>query len=641
MLQEIIAGTNVSFNTTTGLSLHGRAGAFRIGKQKVTNANFNCQFHAKRKNKNILTFWQTFQNNSDQNVNLTDIHIWQGNLTTQNASQASAWQVAHTQNFRTDHYFNGYSAYQGSLLEPLHRVTGTLGLSEDSPFPGLAFTHPNHGSLLLATITQNCCKPLFDIQHQNKKTSLALREHFDGIPHITIAPGNTFTTEKWVAIFHPGSLEDALDLYFQKLRTTLDFAGENSILQKAVVWGSWNFNDRKRGHGDITHDYITQNAKALKKLCPRKPAFVMIDDGYQRDRSKLKTTRNAFASSLEFFYPSPKTAHDPKLFPKGMKGIADAIRKQGVKPALWMTPRLHRNSQLALEKPHWLIQLNKPYDYTPKTAFLDYSLPEVRDYFHLVWDTIFNVWGFDGIKLDFWTMAYEIPGLAYRNQSQTAIELRQQFLKDIRAFVPKNGFLLTACAVNSGNPYIGQYVDAARVSIDIGDGDINHIIQSATAGTGILPFLRYNTMLPDLDSVGRWPANTENLNRLWATFATVAGGMCEIAGDLSNLHKSGLDPSGQPNKIARDFFLNVIKFHKPAIAARMDIATRSQNSPPSYLRRDFQDGSSYEGHFNWRGMRREIHLDHPGTDLWTNHRIKTSHMIPAYDAILIKRPAKH
>lgn len=99
------------------------------------------------------------------------------------------------------------------------------------------------------------------------------------------------------------------------------------------------------------------------------------------------------------------TAHAVK-FPRGMKASVDDIHARGFKAGLWLAPySAQYNSQLVKDHPEWLLK----HDGRPWYAgsnwggfyALDIDHPGVQDYLQKVFDTVFNEWGFDLVKLDF------------------------------------------------------------------------------------------------------------------------------------------------------------------------------------------------------------------------------------------------
>lgn len=415
--------------------------------------------------------------------------------------------------------------------------------------------------------------------------------------------------------------------YYRLLRKRISFHGGKSILRRAIVWGSWNYNFRPRSYCDITHKMIADNARALAKLVPDKPKVVMIDDGYQRGLSRHKNMKDWFASSLEIFYDDGTPPHDPKLFPEGMKGVAAAIKKAGVIPAIWATPRIFSQSPLARARPEWILRLKGGKVFGVRSAYLDYSLPEVREFTRGAWRTIFQEWGYRGIKLDFWSLPFEVPHVRFRNRDMTAIELRNLFLQDLREFVPEDGFMLVAVVCNGGgNPFVGRYADGTRMGADIGDGSIAEVRQSAICLTTASPFYRHDCFLGDSDSIGWCPRNTPGQNRLWATMAILSGAICEIGGDLTSLSPEALN-----------LILKASRHFGPSRRTLNGISSGSiNNMPAGHLVLECDD-VVYEGYLNWMTWPREINLGRPVRDLWTGAKLSGKIKIPPQDAIWFRR----
>jgi hypothetical protein len=577
------------------------------------------ELNVRRLSGSSIEFWQSLRNLRPEMLNISAIRMFDGVLRLAGAG----WRVAHGELFQKESYFDNYSFFTGGLLAPIPGTEGEFGMSENFPFPGIIFTHPERGTVLMGVLSQERCKPSWKISGRGASIRLTAEERFTGVPYIRAGEGRELTTERWVMLFTPGGLEDAVDEYYALLRRRIRFYGADSILRSAVMWGSWNYNYRPRGHMDVTHDVVAANSKALTRLVPDKPRFVMIDDGYQRG-SVSGSTRGWFASCLEIFHPDGQTPHDPKLFPRGMKATADAIRKGGSEPAIWTTPRVLRSSSLVSDRPELFL---KAFDKIGKrTAYLDYSIPEAREYARNAWNTICNEWGYKGIKLDFWSLPYEIPEVIFRNRDRTAIELRNLFLQDLRDIVQPGGYILTGCVVNAGNPFVGKYVDAVRSGADIGDGSWKLMLQSAMCLTTTIPFCRHDCLLADADSIGWNPLVTPDENHLWATMAFMSGGVCEIGGDLT---KVSPDAGKLLRLVTRNF--------KPARRTLNGVTGAGINNlPASHILLERDDGV-YEAYLNWLWFGREITLPRPARDLWTGKRISGKYRIPPHGVILFKR----
>ncbi len=617
----------ISIRTATGFTL--------------ANARFGCEIRSPKKrlvagtphirtlNTRAIQFSHSLTNTTNKPLKISSVITFDGEV----QADGKGWQLVHPELFKSERYFDGYSYFTQGLFAPLESATGTFGLSEDFPFPGIIFHHPERGTILISVLSQNHSKPTWTISGSGRKVCLRANDHFHGVGAITVPPGADFASEDWLILFSSDGIDAAIDDYFKLLTRRLPMVGKTSILRKAIVWGSWNYNVRPNGHRDIDHKWIAANARALPKIAPDKPRFIMIDDGYQNGCSNYRRGMSGWlATAFEIFHDDGQPAHDPKLFPKGMKGIADAIRKAGCQPALWLTPRIHRDSQLAKDHPEWLVKMGNPADSSRIGRFLDYSLPEVRDFTCRVWDTVFNQWGFKAIKMDFWSMPFEVPSVRYRNSALTAIQLRNQFLSDLRQHVPADGYVITGCCTNSGNPFLGRHIDSARSSADIGDGTADRLRESATVLTEVTPFYRHDALLSDADSIGWCPGASKNENHLWATMALMSGAICEIAGDLNTLTAD-----------ARRLLETTIAFFAPAKVTRNTLFSRTTNAvPASHLRLERND-ATYEAHLNWTLYPREVHLEKPVTDIWTQTRLKGRTLIPPLSAVFYvsdKRPRR-
>jgi hypothetical protein len=621
---------HLEFRTATGFSLNhgdtsiktarGQSRPLGTGAAKI---GVEHQFHTRRLPGGAIEFWQSIKNLRQATLDISEITMFDGSLDLEGAG----WKAVHSELFKCDRYFGGYSYFTDGLFAPVPGTEGEFGISEDWPFPGIFFTHPERGTILMAVISQERCKPYWKLRSEGRKTTLQATEYFSGVPSIKVKGEQEIETEHWVMLSVPGSLEDAVEEYYKLLRKRISFHGENSVLREAIVWGSWNYNYRPRSYCDITEKTIADNARALAKLVPDKPKIVMIDDGYQRNLARYKTMESWFASCLEIFYDDGTPPHDPALFPKGMKATAEAIKKAGVMPAIWTTPRIFSQSTMAKERPDWILQLEGGKTFGARSVYLDYSIPEVREFTRNAWRTIFQDWGYQGVKMDFWSIPFEVPQVRYRNQDRTAIELRNLFLQDIREFVPKGGFLLVAVVCNGGgNPFVGRYADGVRMGMDIGDGSCAEERVSAICLTSASPFYRHDCLLGDSDSIGWCPKNTPGQNRLWATMAILSGAICEIGGDLANLSPE-----------ARKLLKTATDNFGPSRRTLNGISSEGINNMPSgHLVLERDDGT-YEGYLNWMTWPREINLKKPVRDLWTGETLSGKHKIPPQDAIWFKR----
>ena len=171
-----------------------------------------------------------------------------------------------------------------------------------------------------------------------------------------------------------GSHEEVFDAWFEA-------SGINRRPAEPMSgYGSWY-----NRYSNINDKTITEDLEGCAKVLEPGDLF-QIDDGWQK----------AVGDWTE----------NPDRFPRGMKASVDDIHSKGFKAGLWLAPfSAQASSALVKEHPGWLLTHNgKPwYAGLNWGGFysLDIDNPEVREHLRKVFDTVFNDWGFDLVKLDF------------------------------------------------------------------------------------------------------------------------------------------------------------------------------------------------------------------------------------------------
>jgi hypothetical protein len=626
-------GHELSLATQTGLGLAG--GQTRIetnrgvSRADARNARLGVthSLHTRRLAPHAVEFWQTLHNPSNAELAVKQIVMLDANL----ELAGRGWKVMHAELFHGDfHAIGNLHHFTDGLFMAVPGATGRWGLSEDMPFPGLFFTHPERGTLLLATLSQERCKPVFELTGA-RAMRLRCIDAFGGIATIPVPGGTEFQSERWVALFHPLGVAEVIDAYYQVLSKRFRFLGRDSVLRDEIVWTSYNFNPRPRGEHDIDHAYIAANARAMSRLL-RKPCWIGIDVGYGYDYAReriVEGKRIGPTRGPDMFYPGV-TPHDARLFPRGMDGIVRDIRKGGAKPALWFPPGIFCNSRMARENPDWILpgltEPVYPHGWGRGSAYLDYSIPEVRQYMRRCWETIFDRWGFMGIKLDFFYNMFEFNGLNYRVPGKTAVELRNMMFAEIRSFVPRGGYFM-ACHNVAGNPFIGRYADACRMSPDAGnEWRITH--RAAMWMTRTSLFFRNNCLLADGEGF-LWNTHMNaHETRTGATLTLMAGAMAELAGDLTNLPPWGRDMVRRYGQL----------FAPSRRSWNSALDGNCLSMPAGDWRLEREDGRVFEAKFNWWDHHpRQVEFDRPVTDLWTGKRLRGTHLIDPRGCLMFER----
>lgn len=231
-----------------------------------------------------------------------------------------------------------------------------------------------------------------------------------------------------------GSEDEVFDSYFSELKI------KTQPNKPLTGWTSWyNY------YQIISEDIIIENLAATKKHAPDFSVF-QIDDGFQC----------AVGDWLDI---------DHKKFPKGMEYLASEIHKNDYLAGLWLAPfAAEKTSKIFKEHFNWIL---KDKNGNPVVAggnwstfyAMDFYNNEVREYLKKVFDTVFNIWKYDLVKLDFLYAVCLVPqhGKSRGEIMCEAMEFLRECAKDK---------LILGCGVPLGAAF--GLVDYCRIGCDIG-----------------------------------------------------------------------------------------------------------------------------------------------------------------------------
>jgi alpha-galactosidase len=184
---------------------------------------------------------------------------------------------------------------------------------------------------------------------------------------------------------------DAFDLFFtrgKEQQVFKEYFGNMKIdypkVDLCTGWTSWyNY------YTKITQDIILENLEAFSDR--KIPINIFqIDDGYQRAVGDWLCIN--------------------EKFPKGMKYIADRIKKSGYKSGIWLAPFVcEKISNIFKNHKEWIARDENgrliPAGFNPgwsgRFYVLDIYNEEFRQYLKEVFNVVINQWGYDMVKLDF------------------------------------------------------------------------------------------------------------------------------------------------------------------------------------------------------------------------------------------------
>lgn len=483
-----------------------------------------------------LTVERVFVNNGADAVNVHEVRTvpsGRGGGVLFGRAGAAGLRCLHVSNLRESYRMVGRST--GPFVCPLPYHTRTIGDSEGHPFPALAIADRRLRSFLLeAALQQDVFTQMWEIKGAfGSRRSASIYSRYAGIARdgrkqpARIEGG---AERRLSALFYQIKtgcpLADLYDDYLEVLNRHCDLRGKTSPLLEHGLYCTWNYTF----FADISAEIIRTQAAFLARHL-KGVRYFLIDDGYQR-------SGNVPTYDMGKFYPDPDRNIDPVRFPGGMKAVAETICSFGLKPAIWWTPAMGRDNDLVREHPEWLCLNDRGGSWSmdsgpARKAALDFSVKPAREFVEFLLETIFEKWGYVGMKLDFCTYPFDLKDIRLRHGE--GVHWWNWFLETIARFIPDDGFFQLCGGAPYGNPFIARHCDNHRIGGDIGHGLWRQHHAVSRAPLPLLAVPGRSTMLMDVDSAGvrQDMTDDENLSRL--NFCHVTQGVMGIGGDLTAL----------------------------------------------------------------------------------------------------------
>lgn len=391
-----------------------------------------------------------------------------------------------------------------------------IGRSPFQPFPVMVWGNNKNNKVLLdGTLTQKRLYRYYDVIggkyycYQAPKTITKLV-----IPHGEVLLGEWNYLEV--------SENENLNFPYSGFTTALSnfgkkYTGINQSNHNEMIWGSWNDGIFR----NIDQQSILDNADFVKEHFPT-VKWVQIDDGYD----EWDYSDNNHRLGIGIAYPGEEFSK--QKFLDGPRNFTDEIKKCGLRPALWVGLTIAAARTPFIEHPEWFVTKNN----SPVFCFFDISRADVRKFIRNAFRTFFIEWGFEGIKLDFWSYFFEDEKIELANGSTTGGEYREWFLKTCREFMPEDGYLQTGCDIAMGNIHLSEYVDNYRYGIDVGSGNWDNFRINAKWAAFCLNTHTGDIFVPNSDSVGFFPNLARHEARTAINFCLISRTMLEISGWL-------------------------------------------------------------------------------------------------------------
>ena len=523
-----------------------------------------------------------------------------------------------SENYRRDSIRSWFS--EGNAFHvPLGNQILEIGSSEDSVFPGFFVTGERiQAGFFCAQATQSRLQALYRFRGYStsrKGWLFEMEERPKGDWTIDIPAGGSYTGETfYFHISHTDNPQDATAGYYAHLRATGAFERQKkNPLHSQRIYCSWNFDF----FHSITEEDLLGQIPVIQTHFPS-VRFLQLDHGYQH---RYAPDHHAM---IDLCY-KVETPFRPDAFPSGPKGLADRIRASGMRPALWLGLWADLKSTLVAEHPEWILQDDTGGQMLlPKRAVLDPSQDAVLEYLDHAAKTIFRDWGFEGLKLDFGTFAFNSTRARYRKPGRTAAEMRHTLESLFSKDLPVDGLFGWRCQCGTVHPFLSQ-ADYFRCCSDIGHGQWEAIKWVGRWLGNTVLLMPESPCLPNLDSLG-WCAafGSEAQWMTWLNLGAVSGMALEISGDLRKL------PPERCERIRKALELS----HPGGTLRVLDLPVPPISAPASAWLNTRKDGRALLGLFNWTDEERHVPIRYPQLgqaagawrDAWTGEPLDAGEM---------------
>ena len=396
-------------------------------------------------------------------------------------------------------------------------ITERIGASPYQPFPAILLSnYQSEYGVVHGTLSQKIFYHNYLCGHRNGKAFLTIHGSFKAVAWRELASGAVIDD-----IWYLGRCDAASDFerifsdYVKELKRHLPpMWGASNINRNSLVWGSWNDGIWR----NISHAELIKQAEFLATNCPT-VTWVQVDDGYS-------TVNTAHGLGVPY---EGNAGLDHGKFPQGLKQFADEVKELGLRPAVWIGGLCPPNTKIFVEKPEW----RADYDFRlPDYMVLDVSNPEVRAYMEKALDCFFKEFGFEGMKHDFWSYAFEDSHDLLKFKKHSGYEWRYWWLSEIRKRIPDDAYLQTGCDIVMANPFLGEFFTNYRYGIDIGSGNWDNVKTNFLWGMACFATHTGDLFVPNSDSVGLFPGLTDREARLCLNYCLISRSMVELAGWL-------------------------------------------------------------------------------------------------------------
>ncbi len=400
-------------------------------------------------------------------------------------------------------------------------VQERIGASPYQPFPAILLSnYQTQKGIVHGSLSQNVFYHNYLTYHKEDGIVLEVYSSFKATEYREVRPNEVLTDEWYLGITdNADNIERIFAEYTSVLREKIPVSyGASRINRDCLVWGSWNDGFFRK----ISHETLMREARAIVKYFPT-VKWLQVDDGY--------ASYNKQAHGLGVPYEG-EDGVDCEKFPKGLRAFTDEIKLLGLRPAVWIGGLCPVDTKIYREKPSWFIDYSKRIS---SASPLDVSVENVREYMKKALDVLISDYGFEGVKHDFWSYAFEDSGDLYSIKSASGYELREWWLQEIRGRLPKDGYLQTGCDIVQANPFLGEYFTNYRYGVDVAEGAWDNMKVNMQWGASCFATHTGDMFVPNSDAVGIFRSLSDREFLFLTTYILITRSCVEISGRFSEI----------------------------------------------------------------------------------------------------------
>lgn len=415
-------------------------------------------------------------------------------------------------------------------------ITDRINASPYQPFPAILFSnYDTKWGVVFGTLSQDIFYHSYTPSHKVGALTVDMYSGVKDIAYREVKPGETLVDAWYLGrTDRADDIEHIFDGYTAELRKVLSTNhGATGVNRDKLVWGSWNGGI----YWDVNEALVLEEAEALVKYFP-KVEWLQIDDGYAAHRSDGLLKAHGLGVPHE-----GDGGVDKKKFPHGIRYVSNKIRELGLRPAIWIGGFCPSDAPVCRERPEIMCEYKSRSD---DFLIFDVSKKEARDYMTGALDTIICDWGFDGVKHDFWSYAFEVSEDLLANKDKSGYEYRDWWCQEIRKRIAPDAHFLTGCDIAMGNPFLGKYFTSYRYGVDIDEPKWYNFKTIYTWCAVCLATHTGDLHVPNSDGIGMFDSLSDTDAMFATNFLIITRSMVELAGRYSKV-----DPENPRFKVVR------------------------------------------------------------------------------------------